>query len=84
MRRSAPQVEACIRPERIVLHTQAVTDRGNVLQAQVRGVIYFGDHLRLLCAVGDGQAAATVKLPLSVPRRAAGRRRRLARVPARA
>jgi putative spermidine/putrescine transport system ATP-binding protein len=60
-------VEACVRPERIVAHTQAVSDRGNVLEAQVRNVIYFGDHMRLLCAIGDGQAAATVKLPLSVP-----------------
>jgi len=60
-------VEACIRPERIVLHAQAAPQRGNVLQAKVNGVIYFGDHLRLLCDVGVGQAPATVKLPLSVP-----------------
>jgi putative spermidine/putrescine transport system ATP-binding protein len=60
------QVEACIRPERIVLHTQA-TNRSNVLQASVTGVIYFGDHLRLLCAVGEGQVPATVKLPLASP-----------------
>jgi putative spermidine/putrescine transport system ATP-binding protein len=59
-------VDACIRPERIGLHMQA-PQRSNVLQATVSGVIYFGDHLRLLCAVGDGQAPATVKLPLSVP-----------------
>jgi putative spermidine/putrescine transport system ATP-binding protein len=61
------QVDACIRPERIVVHTHSVGDRGNVLPAQVRDVIYFGDHLRLLCAVGAGQSAATVKLPLSAP-----------------
>jgi putative spermidine/putrescine transport system ATP-binding protein len=36
-----------------------------VLQAVVRGVIYFGDHLRLLCDVGADQAPAVVKLPLS-------------------
>ncbi len=59
-------VEACIRPERIVLHTQAGS-RGNMLQATVTSVIYFGDHQRLLCAVGEGQAPATVKLPLAVP-----------------
>jgi putative spermidine/putrescine transport system ATP-binding protein len=59
------QVEACIRPERIALHEQSATDRGNVLQARVAGVIYFGDHLRLLCSVGEGQAEATVKLPLA-------------------
>jgi putative spermidine/putrescine transport system ATP-binding protein len=58
-------VEACIRPERIVLHVQAPAERGNVLQARVRGVLYFGDHLRLLCHAGDGQPEATVKLPLS-------------------
>jgi putative spermidine/putrescine transport system ATP-binding protein len=58
------EVEACIRPERIVLHAQPV-DRGNVLQAIVCGVIYFGDHLRLVCGIGAGQVPATVKLPLS-------------------
>ena len=61
------QVEACIRPERIVLYTQAPSERGNVLQAQVQNLIYFGDHLRLLCGVGEGQSAATIKLPLSAP-----------------
>src|SRR5450755_433174 len=61
------QVEACIRPERIVVHTRAPSERGNVLQAQVQNVIYFGDHLRLLCGVGEGQSPATVKLPLSAP-----------------
>ena len=61
------QVEAGIRPERITVHTQVVSARGNVLRAEVRDVIYFGDHLRLLCAVGEGQAAATVKMALAVP-----------------
>jgi putative spermidine/putrescine transport system ATP-binding protein len=64
-------VEACIRPERIAIQpdtrAESVPGRANMLPAQVRGVIYFGDHLRLLCAVGDGQPHATVKLPLSVP-----------------
>jgi len=60
-------VQAGIRPERIVLHAPAPAERGNVLQVQVASVIYFGDHLRLLCSIGEGQAAATVKLPLSVP-----------------
>jgi putative spermidine/putrescine transport system ATP-binding protein len=57
-------VEACIRPERILLHRQPV-ERPNVLRATVAGVIYFGDHLRLLCSVGAGHAEATVKLPLA-------------------
>jgi putative spermidine/putrescine transport system ATP-binding protein len=64
------QVEACIRPERIAIEpdtrAEAVQGRANMLRAQVRGVIYFGDHLRLLCAVGGGQPDATVKMPLSV------------------
>ena len=60
-------VQAGIRPERIVLHAQPVGERGNVLQARVASVIYFGDHLRLLCKVGEGQSDATVKLPLSAP-----------------
>jgi putative spermidine/putrescine transport system ATP-binding protein len=60
-------VQAGIRPERIGLHAQAPAEHGNVLQARVASVIYFGDHLRLLCAIGDGQSDATVKLPLSVP-----------------
>jgi putative spermidine/putrescine transport system ATP-binding protein len=59
------QVVAGIRPERIVLHLQAPSERGNVLQSRVAGVIYFGDHLRLLCTVGGEQAEATVKLSLA-------------------
>ncbi|CAD5372211.1 Spermidine/putrescine import ATP-binding protein PotA [Rubrivivax sp. A210] len=60
-------VQAGIRPERIVLHRQALPGRANQLQAQVIDVIYFGDHLRALCRVADGQPEATVKLPLSSP-----------------
>ena len=59
------QVEASIRPERIVLHRAAPSERGNVLQATVSGVIYYGDHLRLLCSLGPDQAGATVKTPLA-------------------
>jgi putative spermidine/putrescine transport system ATP-binding protein len=58
-------VEACIRPERIVLHSTQPVDRTNVLQATVRDVIYYGDHLRLLCLFGGDQPDATVKVPLS-------------------
>lgn len=57
-------VEACIRPERIVVHATAAASRSNLLPAKVRSVLYFGDHLRLMCALGD-QPDATVKLPLS-------------------
>jgi putative spermidine/putrescine transport system ATP-binding protein len=59
------QVEACIRPERVVLQRQAEASGKDVLAAEVARVIYFGDHLRLLCTIGGGQADATVKLPLS-------------------
>jgi len=51
---------------------QPPAERANVLQVRVAGVIYFGDHLRLLCSVGEGQADATVKVALGamVPPRA--------------
>ena len=64
-------VVAGTRPERIGVHMQAPPTLPNCLQAHVRGIVYFGDHLRLMCDVGDGQDPATVKLPLSaspVPR----------------
>lgn len=56
--------QAAIRFERIVVHAAEPTGIGNLLPAQVTGVIYFGDHLRLMCAI-EGQPPATVKLPLS-------------------
>ena len=65
------QVVAGIRPERVVVHAADAAERHNTIRAQVRNVIYFGDHLRLMCSVGEGQDDATVKLPLSaqaVPR----------------
>jgi len=58
-------VEACIRPERIVLHRAQPADRLNLMQVRVNSVMYFGDHLRLLCAAGLGQTESVVKLPLS-------------------
>jgi putative spermidine/putrescine transport system ATP-binding protein len=57
-------VVASVRPERVEAHFSPPENRANTLQAAVSNVIYFGDHLRLRCAVA-GQAAATVKLPLS-------------------
>jgi putative spermidine/putrescine transport system ATP-binding protein len=62
---SGAAVEACIRPERVVLHRRPETQGANMLAAEVARVIYFGDHLRLLCSVGGGQAEASVKLPLT-------------------
>ncbi len=58
---------ASIRPERIEASPVALAggaDTPNVLQATVIDVLYFGDHLRLRCAL-PGQPEATVKLPLS-------------------
>jgi putative spermidine/putrescine transport system ATP-binding protein len=60
------KVEACVRPERIGLHLESPGERGNALQASVTDVIYYGDHLRLICRIGDAQPEATVKLPLSI------------------
>jgi putative spermidine/putrescine transport system ATP-binding protein len=63
--RVGDRVQACIRPERIVLHRQPTADRANLLMVRVAGTIYFGDHLRLLCQVAEGLPEATVKLPLA-------------------
>ncbi|WP_411878960.1 ABC transporter ATP-binding protein [Polaromonas sp. YR568] len=60
------QVQAYVRPERIVLHREAPAAAVNVLAARVARVIYFGDHLRLLCELGPDQAQASVKLPLTL------------------
>ncbi|HCX82318.1 MAG: Fe3+/spermidine/putrescine ABC transporter ATP-binding protein [Curvibacter sp. RIFCSPHIGHO2_12_FULL_63_18] len=57
-------VEACVRPERIALHVQAPAAL-NTVAAQVAGIVYYGDHVRLQCELGTGQAQATVKLPLT-------------------
>ena len=57
-------VHALVRPERIEAHLSAPRFTDNVLKAAVNDVIYFGDHLRLRCAL-PAQAEATVKLSLS-------------------
>ena len=56
-------VVASIRPERIEAHFGAPPTIANVLRAAVNDVLYFGDHLRLRCAL-PGQTEATVKLRL--------------------
>jgi putative spermidine/putrescine transport system ATP-binding protein len=60
----AAAVVASVRPERIRAAFTPPGDPANTLQAAVNDVIYFGDHMRLRCALA-GQAAATVKLPLA-------------------
>jgi putative spermidine/putrescine transport system ATP-binding protein len=62
--RAGAAVVASIRPERIDAHFSAPPMHANLLQGTVNDVIYFGDHLRLRCALA-AQAQATVKLPLS-------------------
>ena len=62
--KQANQVQACIRPERIVVHLADTKPAHNNLAAKVTDVIYFGDHLRLRCTLPD-QEDATVKIPLS-------------------
>jgi putative spermidine/putrescine transport system ATP-binding protein len=59
------EVVAGIRPERLVVHAAVPAAQANVLPAQVRSIVYFGDHLRLMCHVGDGQEPAVAKLALS-------------------
>ena len=59
------RVQACVRPERIVLHPQSEYPRPNTIPATVARTIYHGDHLRLVCELGHGQEPATVKRALS-------------------
>ena len=47
-----------------VIRWSPPADSGNPLRAAVADAVYFGDHLRLRCTL-DGQAQATVKLPLA-------------------
>ncbi len=57
-------VQACVRPERIVVHTEDTRPGDNSVRAILGDVIYFGDHLRLRCKLQE-QLEATVKIPLS-------------------
>ena len=61
---STNTVQACIRPERILVHLADTKPGSNCIETRVADVIYFGDHLRLRCTLKD-QVDATVKIPLS-------------------
>ncbi|KRC15985.1 ABC transporter ATP-binding protein [Acidovorax sp. Root219] len=61
------RVQACVRPERIVLHPYSAYPRGSAVPATVARTIYHGDHLRLMCDLGHGQEQATLKLALTHP-----------------
>nr|WP_311528966.1 ABC transporter ATP-binding protein [uncultured Ralstonia sp.] len=52
----------CIRPERMRLMDGAPAN-GNALAGQTRGLVYFGDHVRMRCALPD-QPECFVKVPL--------------------
>ncbi len=58
-------VVASVRPERIEALFVPPENMRNCLHAAITDVIYFGDHLRLRCAIAGQQETATVKLPLS-------------------
>ena len=59
------RVQACVRPERVLLLPQSEYPRPNAIPATVARTIYYGDHLRLICELGHGQEQATVKRALS-------------------
>ena len=48
-----------------MLHPPGASTGPNTVPATVARAIYYGDHLRLMCDIGPGQAQATVKLPLT-------------------
>ena len=53
---------ACIRPERMRLADPARAN-GNALRGETSGLIYFGDHVRMRCAI-PAQEECFVKIPL--------------------
>jgi len=55
------EVQCSTRPERLNI---ATAPAANTFETQVLDVIYFGDHLRLRCAL-PGQPDATIKMPLA-------------------
>jgi len=57
-------VVGCIRPERIrMVSAPPARDDGNALQGATRNIVYFGDHVRIRCALSD-QSECFVKMPL--------------------
>ena len=63
---SGSLVEACVRPERIALHLD-MPSQPNCVAAKVFDIVYYGDHVRLLCNLGAEQPQAVVKLALTHP-----------------
>jgi putative spermidine/putrescine transport system ATP-binding protein len=58
----APAV-ACIRPERMKLAAWGSKPGANTLAGEARGLIYFGDHVRMRCRLPE-QDECFVKVPL--------------------
>jgi putative spermidine/putrescine transport system ATP-binding protein len=54
---------ACIRPERMKLAGGAGRHGSNALAGEARGLIYFGDHVRMRCGLHE-QDECFVKVPL--------------------
>jgi putative spermidine/putrescine transport system ATP-binding protein len=61
-RAGSPAV-ACIRPERMKLANGSARSGANALSGEARGLIYFGDHVRMRCGVPQ-QDECFVKVPL--------------------
>lgn len=57
------QAVACIRPERVSLANGHASGTTNRVTGEVRSLIYFGDHVRMRCAL-PGQEECFVKMPL--------------------
>ncbi|WP_153102305.1 ABC transporter ATP-binding protein [Paraburkholderia hayleyella] len=57
---------ACIRPERMHLVAGAARTGSNALAGEARGLIYFGDHVRMRCGLRE-QNECFVKVPLGTP-----------------
>ncbi|AFQ51117.1 ABC transporter ATP-binding protein [Burkholderia cepacia] len=55
---------ACIRPERMKL-TSNIHPGENALRGEARGVIYFGDHVRMRCKLPE-QEECSIKVPLDM------------------
>ncbi|RQR42032.1 MULTISPECIES: ABC transporter ATP-binding protein [unclassified Burkholderia] len=57
------QAVACIRPERMSLANGHANGTANRVTGEARSLIYFGDHVRMRCAL-PGQDECFVKVPL--------------------
>lgn len=54
---------ACIRPERMMVAAGSPYACENEVRGEVRGLVYFGDHVRMRCSLSD-QDECFVKMPL--------------------